>query len=481
MPVNPSTQEDKIGSFWHRYTAIVRDSGVKAPFDGWMVRHAERFIAAHPDRRLADQTPVEVNGYLAELGRNPALKGWQCRQAIDAIRMLFVLAGVPWLEQVDWGRWRDAAHALGEDHPTVARDSPPVTGGGPRGDPLPQSGSAGEVGGGADAPGISVAAIRQAHGPLLDQVAAVARVRGLAIRTEQTYLHWIMRFIGFLGNQDPTAKGATEAAAFLEQLALVRKVSASTRNLALNSLIFLYREVLKREDLDLGEFARARRLRRLPTVLTHGEVAALLAQLSGTQRLMVSLMYGSGMRLMECVRLRVQDIDFGRNQITVRDAQGGKERLVPLPTRTVDELRAHLARVRELHSTDLQNGLGEVDIPAAPASTFPAAGKDWRWQYVFPSGRVSADPHGGVLRRHHLHETSLQKAVNRAAREAGIPKRVGTHTLRHSFATHLLMGGYDIHTVQELLGHSEVSTTMIYTHVLNRGGKAVQSPLDALG
>jgi len=481
MPPNPSSQADKIRSFWHRYTEMVRNSGIKAPFDAWMVRRAEHYIAAHPDRRLADQTPAEVDAYLAELGRNPALKGWQFRQAVDAIRMLFVLAGVPWLAQVDWEQWRDSARALGRDHPTVARDYRPVPSVGSRGDPLPQFCGAGAQGEGSGVEGASFAAIRQAHGPLLDQVAAAIRVRGLAIRTEQTYLHWIMRFIGFLGNQDPTAKGAAEAAAFLEHLALVRKVSASTQNLALNSLVFLYRETLKREDLDLGEFARARRPRRLPTVLTHAEVAALLAQLTGTQRLMASLMYGTGMRLMECVRLRVQDIDFGYNQIAVRNAKGGKDRVVPLPARTVEELRAHLVRVRELHSADLKNGLGEVYVPEALARKFPYAPKDWRWQYVFPSGRVSADPRGGVLRRHHLHETALQKAVNRAAREAGIAKRVGTHTLRHSFATHLLMGGYDIRTVQELLGHSEVSTTMIYTHVLNRGGKGVQSPLDALG
>jgi integron integrase len=479
MPVNPSTQEDKIRSFWHRYTEMIRDSGVKAPFDTWMVRRAEHYIAAHPDRRPADQTPAEVDAYLAELARNPALEDWQFRQAVDAIRMLFVLAGAPWLAQVDWEHWRDPARALGRDHPTVARDCGSVPAVGPRGDPLTQSGGAGEEGPGGE--GASFAVIRQTHGVLLDRVAAVIRARGLATRTEQTYVHWIMRFIGFLGNRDPTGMGAAEAAAFLEHLTLVRNVSASTRNLALNSLMFLYQEVLRRVDLDLGEFARARRPRRSPTVLTHAEVAALLAQLTGTERLMASLLYGTGMRLMECVRLRVQDVDFGCNQITVRNAKGGKDRVVPLPARTVNELRAQLGRVRERHSADLKNGLGEVAVPEALGREFPYAPKDWRWQYVFASGRISADPHSGVLGRHHLHETTLQKAVNRAAREAGIAKRVGTHTLRHSFAAHLLMGGYAIRTVQELLGHSEVSTTRIYTQVLDRGGQGVQSPLDALG
>ena len=464
MPNNPSSHEEKVRSFWDRYIKSVHESGVKEPFDRWMVVRAEHYLAAHPDRRLAEQTPADVDAYLADLGRNAGLKDWQFRQAIDAIRMLFVLAGVDWLAQVDWEHWRASARGLGPDHPTVARDYQPLPGGArqPAGEPA------------------TFEAIRQTHGALLDQVAVAVRVRGLAIRTEQTYLHWIMRYIGFLGNADPTEKGAEEAAAFLEYLAVERKVSASTQNLALNGLVFLYREVLKRGDLDLGGFARAKRPRRLPTVLTHAEVAALLARLSGTHRLMASLMYGTGMRLMECVRLRVQDIDFGYAQIAVRNAKGGKDRVVPLPERLVEGLREHLARVRELHRGDLKEGLGEVYVPDALARKFPNAARDWRWQYVFPSGRISTDPRSGAMRRHHLHENALQKAVNRAAQEAGITKRVGTHTLRHSFATHLLQAGYDIRTVQELLGHADVSTTMIYTHVLNRGGKGVKSPLDGL-
>jgi integron integrase len=218
----------------------------------------------------------------------------------------------------------------------------------------------------------------------------------------------------------------------------------------------------------------------LPTVLTHGEVVLLLQNLSGTQRLMAALMYGTGMRLMECARLRVQDIDFGYGQITVRNAKGGKDRAVPLPEKAVEPLREHLLRVRDLHQSDLAQGYGEVYLPDALSRKYPNAAKEWRWQYVFPSGRISADPRSGVLRRHHLHENGLQKAVKQAAEMAGITKRVGTHTLRHSFATHLLQAGYDIRTVQELLGHADVSTTMIYTHVLNRGGHGVRSPLDGL-
>ncbi len=463
MPVNPSTYQEKVQSFWNLYIEKLHESGVKPPFDRWTVRRAEQYIAAHPDRRLADQSPADVDAYLTELGRQAGLKDWQFRQAVDAIRMLFALAGVAWLDRVDWEQWRASARALEPEHPTVARD---------------YTESPGEKV--ARAEPASLDEIRRVHAPLLDRVTAAIRVRGFSIRTEQTYLHWIMRFIAFLGNADPTAKGAAEVSAFLEYLAVERKVSASTQNLALNALVFLYREVLKRGDLDLGDFARAKRPRRLPTVLTHAEVTALLERLSGTQRLMASLLYGTGMRLMECVRLRVQDIDFGYGQITVRNAKGGKDRVVPLPERSTEALREHLARVRELHQGDLKESLGEVYLPDALARKFPNAAKDWRWQYCFPSGRLSTDPRSGALRRHHLHENGLQKAVNRAAREAGITKRVGTHCLRHSFATHLLQAGYDIRTVQELLGHSDVSTTMIYTHVLNRGGRGVQSPLDAL-
>lgn len=280
-----------------------------------------------------------------------------------------------------------------------------------------------------------------------------------------------MRFIRFHQNRNPEELGDAEVGAFLEHLAVHRQVSASTQNLALNALVFFFREVLKREGLAFGDFARARRPQRLPTVLTHAEVAALLGQLSGTYQLMASLMYGTGMRLMECLRLRVQDLDFGYKQVVVRNRKGAKDRVVPLPEKLVGPLRRHLVRVRKLHHGDLAAGLGEVYLPDALARKIPSASRAWPWQYLFPSGRVSTDPRGGTLRRHHLHETALQKAVNAAARAAGIEKWVGTHALRHSFATHLLQAGYDIRTVQELLGHSDVSTTMIYTHVMNRGAK----------
>jgi integron integrase len=244
--------------------------------------------------------------------------------------------------------------------------------------------------------------------------------------------------------------------------------------------MFLYRQVLGQPLEELGEFARAKRPKRLPVVLERAEVHALLERLEGTRHLMAALLYGTGMRLMECVRLRVQDVDFHYHQILVRDGKGQKDRVVPLPNRLEQPLREQLRKARALHRKDLEQGYGEVFLPDALARKWPKAPRQWIWQYVFPSGRLSVDPRSGKTRRHHLHENGLQKAVKRAAQDAGLTKKANCHSLRHSFATHLLESGYDIRTVQELLGHVDVSTTMIYTHVLNRGGQGVLSPFDAL-
>jgi integron integrase len=272
--------------------------------------------------------------------------------------------------------------------------------------------------------------------------------------------------------------GPQEVLAFLEYLALGRKVAASTQNLALNALVFLFDQVLKKPLGDLGDFARAKRPRRLPVVLTRQEVELLLSTLSGIHQLKAGLLYGSGLRLMECLRLRVQDVDFGYRQIVVRNAKGGKDRIVPLPQRFSDPLNLHLEQRKTLHQDDLEKGFGEVYLPDALSRKYPNAAREWAWQYVFHSSKLSVDPRSGETRRHHAHESGLQKAVKKAARQVGIPKRVSCHCLRHSFATHLLEAGYDIRMVQELLGHADVSTTMIYTHVLNTPGVSVRSPAD---
>lgn len=315
---------------------------------------------------------------------------------------------------------------------------------------------------------------------LLDQVREHIRVKHYSIRTEQAYLDWVKRFILFHGTRHPSEMGAAEVEAFLTHLAVSRNVSASTQNQALSAILFLYREVLGVELAWLDGVQRAKKPARLPVVLTTTEVHALLAQLEGTHWLMANLLYGAGLRLMECVRLRVKDVDFGMQQLLVRDGKGSKDRVTMLPAALVEPLKAHLERVRALHEHDLSAGVGDVYLPYALERKYPRAGREWGWQYVFPAKRRSTDPRSGKERRHHANEQALQRAVKQAVRASGMPKPASCHTFRHSFATHLLQSGYDIRTVQELLGHKDVSTTMIYTHVLNRGGKGVVSPLDRM-
>ena len=313
---------------------------------------------------------------------------------------------------------------------------------------------------------------------LLGRVRREIRVRHYSYRTEQTYLHWIGRYLRFLAGQDVVSGATTGFRRFLEHLAVERRVSAATQNQAFNALLFLYREVLK---IDLGTvegITRARRSRRLPVVLTRSELVQLFAALSGIYLLMAKLMFGTGMRLMECCRLRVKDVDFGRGLILVRDAKGDKDRVVPLPQTLVESLRGQLAEVRKRHERDLLLGRGQVSLPYALARKYRNLDRHWGWQYVFPAPGLCTDPHSGRILQHHLHEDTLQKAIRLAARKAGLAKPVHTHCLRHSFATALLESGTDIRTVQEVLGHKDVSTTMIYTHVLNRGGVPCRSPLD---
>ncbi len=316
---------------------------------------------------------------------------------------------------------------------------------------------------------------------LLDQVRAVMRRKHYSIRTERSYIDWIKRFIFFHHKRHPLEMNAPELEQFLNHLAIERKVSASTQNQALSALVFLYREVLGKEIAWLDNLVRAKQPERLPVVLTETEVRQVLAHLEGRNWLMASLLYGAGLRLMECLRLRVKDIDFDYRQITVRDGKGNKDRITLLPDSSVELLKLQLQKTRTMHAFDLTQGYGEVFLPYALERKYKHAGRQWIWQYVFPAAQLSQDPRSGKIRRHHLDEKSLQRAVKRAVSEARITKAATCHTFRHSFATHLLRSGYDIRTVQELLGHKDVSTTMIYTHVLNRGGKGVRSPLDGVG
>ncbi|PYM94493.1 MAG: integron integrase [Candidatus Rokuibacteriota bacterium] len=315
---------------------------------------------------------------------------------------------------------------------------------------------------------------------LLDRVRDAVRARHYSRRTERAYVAWIRRFILFHGKRHPSQMGAPELTRFLSSLAVEENVAASTQNQALSALLFLYREVLEQDMPWLDDVVRAKRPVRLPIVLTRDEVRAILRQLRGTARLMAILLYGSGLRLLECARLRVQDVDFERHQITVRAGKGDKDRTTTLPTIISVELARHLDVVKKQHDLDLRQGAGWVELPWALARKYPNAGREWVWQWVFPATRFYVDRVTGQRRRHHLHESVVQRAFKDAVRHAGIPKRATCHTLRHSFATHLLEDDRDIRTVQELLGHRDVSTTMIYTHVLNRGPAGVRSPVDGM-
>ena len=349
--------------------------------------------------------------------------------------------------------------------------------------PTPDAESAEPLGGGVSRPaGVALPpAVAPASPPkLLPRLRDALRLRHYSIRTEQAYVDWVRRFVVFHGRRHPARLGASEVQAFLTHLAVERSVSSSTQNQAKSALLFLYREVLAVDLPWLDEVVGAKLSRRLPVVLTPSEVRLLLAELSGTMGLVASLLYGTGLRLIEALRLRVKDIEFERREILVRDGKGAKDRVTVLPENLIAALQTQLALVRKLHLRDLDAGCGDVWLPDALQVKYPNAARRWGWQWVFPSITRSVDPRSGAEHRHHLHENSVQRSVSIAARRAGIVKPCSPHVLRHSFATHLLQAGYDIRTVQELLGHADVKTTMIYTHVLNRGGRGVRSPLDAV-
>ena len=315
---------------------------------------------------------------------------------------------------------------------------------------------------------------------LLDRVRHACRVRHYSIRTEDAYHDWCKRFILFHQKRHPQEMGSIEINQFLTHLAVVGKVAASTQNQAFSAILFLYKNVLEADPGKIEGVIRANRPKRLPVVLSRDEVRKVLAELHGTYRLIGLLLYGSGLRLLESLRLRVKDLEWDLNQILVREGKGNKDRRTMLPKLARNSLEVHLTRVQDLHRCDLAKGFGSVFLPTALDRKFPKAAAEWAWQYVFPSARFSVDPRSGITRRHHAHESTMSRAFTAAVRKSGLKKRATTHSLRHSFATHLLEDGYDIRTVLELLGHADVETTMIYTHVLNKGGRGVTSPLDGL-
>jgi len=315
---------------------------------------------------------------------------------------------------------------------------------------------------------------------LMDRVRSEIRVRHYSIRTEEAYTSWIRRYIEY-HRRHPRELDGEDLNRFLTHLAVEGRVAVSTQRQALSAILFLYRHVLKTEFDWMDKVVRARQPRRLPAVLSRDEVTAILSHLQGTAELVVLLLYGTGMRILECLRLRVQDLDFDLGHITIRNPKGGRDRVTMLPDSTRDRIGEHLINVQALHKNDLEQGFGSVYLPHAIERKYPHADRDWKWQYVFPAGSRGIDPRSGIERRHHLHESVIRKAIYSAARSAGIAKKVSCHTFRHSFATHLLMAGHDIRTIQELLGHKDVKTTMIYTHIIgNSGGRGVTSPADTL-
>lgn len=461
--VNTPIPSDAESRFFHNYIICLDKASIPDKYRRWYVKRIEQFIKAQKGRKIKSLSGNEISQYFEKIGRQNRLSGWQFYQCIDAIRILYCnLLISPSCHEVEWCFWFDSAKQLEVDHPTTARQLTP--------DELTFIKTRRSEG--------ALKTVRTSYHDLLVKFTSEIRRRGYAYRTEQSYEQWICRFILFCDETAPDKVGADKVRAFLDYLAIQRRVTASTQNQAMNAIVFLYTKVLGQEFPEFKTFVRAKQSRNLPVVLSRHEVSALLLQLQTTNQLIASLLYGTGMRLLEGLRLRVLDVDFEYQRIHVYQAKGKKDRFVPLPKILVEGLRLQINKVEKLHVQDLAVGHGEVVLPDALARKYPNAGKELKWQFLFPSGRLSIDPYGGVIRRHHLHESSIQKAIKRAANACHINKRVGCHTLRHSFATHLLEANYDIRTVQELLGHANVSTTMIYTHVLNRPGIGVFSPLD---
>ena len=459
--------DDSISRFWDKYISKTVTYNVPEGARRWYVKHVEVFINAYSDRRLADIAAVDMTCYLEKIGRNPEIPDWRFRQITDALRILYTeIIKAHWADEFDWEAWAHDARELEPDHATLAR-IPDV-----RQNPIQRSSKTSKGG--------ATGHCEQQFPELFERLVAVIRLRGYSIRTEQTYISWIARFLLFSGFHSKDEIRPEKIAPYMEHLAVARNVSVNTQKLALNALVFMFRHVLNLPVENHLDFARAKKPRRLPVVLSRSEINRLLSGITNQlHHTMASLLYGAGLRLIECVRLRVCDVDFEYRQIIVRNGKGNKDRVVPLPEKLLKPTQEQMSKVRMLHDEDLRAGFGEVHLPYALARKYPNAARELRWQYLFPSVKLSVDPRTGKVMRHHIHENNLQKSIKKSANKNALPKKVNCHALRHSFATHLLESGYDIRTVQELLGHADVSTTMIYTHVLNRGGRGVKSPLDA--
>lgn len=451
--------EDNEKRFWNNYIALLADYEIKPDLYQWYVKHCERFIRCYTEIRLKNHTEETITQYLSDILKKTYLEAWQKRQAFDALKFLFLSIRSPVSNKIDWEYWKMSCKELERDHVTSARNNSPIR------KHLNADLDVNDA---------------KSNGPEIEKLIYVIRAKGYSIRTEKTYAHWINRFLKFNANLKIETLDGPCVVGYLSYLAVEKGVSTATQALALNAIAFYFKSVLAIELGDLSSFIKAKRRHKLPVVLTAEEVISILNELRGVQLLLVSLLYGGGLRLMEAVRLRIQDVDFGYQQIIIRNAKGNKERVVPLPVKIVDSLKGQIDEVRKQHEIDLQKGFGSVYMPAELVRKYGKSDKQWVWQYIFPSAKFSVDPKTHLVRRHHLHETTLQRAVRSTARKVNIAKRVTCHTFRHSFATHNLERGMDIRTLQQLLGHSDVSTTMIYTHTANFSKGKTSSPLDFL-
>lgn len=460
--VHATTAPEPISPARHRFLLRLEAIPIRSAARDYYVRWAEAWIKAR-GQLSAERTQA----YFDALGRSTQLADWQFRQAVDAARILACdILAIPWAASFDWQGLSDQAHALESDHRTLARETIRIRAELPV---LPPATPA------------QAACVEEELTRITDVLRRAIRLKNMAMATEETYINWNRRFIRFcfqMLGQSPQVAGPEAITAYLDFLALERNVAPATQKQALNAMVFLTKHVFGIEEFTLDHLTPARGARRPPVVMTREEVRSVFARLDDPWKLIAQVMYGSGLRLMEAMRLRVKDLDFGQGTIAIHDGKGGKHRVVPLPRALEERLQQHLARTRENHLADLAGGAGDAHMPEALLRKWPNASREWCWQWLFPAATLCPHPRSGKIARYHLHDDSMARQIKEAVRKAGIPKRITSHTLRHSFATHLLESGTDIRTVQDLLGHADVSTTMIYLHVMKRPGAGAPSPLD---
>ena len=447
---------------WKEFFKSLSSKNIPPKAIPWYIRRAKTFLSKAKNTKVCELSIERVTLFLTSLSQDHLLDDWQINQSVDAVHFfLRDILHLNWVANIDWSSFKKDEFYTAKTHTMEIRE--------------------------LDIPELIAkrvekfdVVLRKAYGELLTKLVRTLRVRNYSIRTEQVYLMWSVRFLHFHHKTKAGEISGQIVRNFLEYLALERQVAPNTQKQALNALAFLFCFGLERKLENIGDFVKAKSTQRLPVVLSKQEVKLLFAQFSPAHYLMAGLLYGSGLRLMECIQLRVQDIDFDYHQLLVRNGKGAKDRVVPLPERFEVSLREQIEKVKKLHKKDLLLGIDGVYLPFALERKYPKAGKELGWQYLFPSTRIATDQRSGKTRRHHIHPTALQKAVKKAGGNSGVNKKIHCHVLRHSFATHLLEAGYDIRTVQELLGHADVSTTMIYTHVLNKPGVNIQSPMDLI-